>query len=114
MPDPPQQTVVSQADGAGDATSFTKHIPGRLALIRYDGGHGATATLTITTESGETLWSEAVAAAKTVRPAVVVHDENGAPLAQRGYAWLFGERVQIVVSGADPDSVGLFVVGWAQ
>lgn len=115
MPNLPltQQTVTITLDGAGAGTGETRYHEARLAMIRYDGGHGA-ATLAITgTTSGQTLWSEAVAGGKTLYPTLPMHDETGAEVSQRDYPWIVGETITISVTGGTASSEGAFLFVWA-
>lgn len=108
------KTVTTTADGSGDATAYTDYTEGRLALIVYDGAHGAGTSLAISTETtGQNIWTEATATAKHVYPTVAMHDETGAVITQRDYPWVSGERVEIVVSGADAASVSTIRFVWA-
>lgn len=110
-------TETITADGSGAVTAFlpSDFCHGRVITVKYGGGLGAGATITLTSAAlGYQIWTASGNSAVTAHPrAEVVDPDNNALLYSTGnpvesYFRLTGDRIQVVVSGADADSSAQF------
>ncbi len=106
--------VTTTADGSGGATAESKYVQGRVAAIRYSGGHGVGTQIAVAAGS-QTLWAETLGsdAAKVVYPTVPMHDDTGTEIAQRDYAWTFGLPLTFTITGAGATTTAEFDIIWA-